>query len=954
MGKITSFLHKLVKPFKKKSVLAVVAVVAAASVVGVNFYTAQAERADCDANAVLYCGAYDVNTLINKYNNSSSAQQIYGSSTFGISSGEFKSLANGYVNGVVTRNNTVVVNGKTVATGVVTAGRQYIPGSHTIPGAPGYSRAPSVSFKQYSLSAFVKLDQNGRFLFAIIKACGNPVVGTPTQPPAPKPKPNYAVEKMVRLANTQDVFKNDITVKTGQQVEYVIAVTNTGNTTLQNVLVHDKLPNSMSYVDNSTRLVTSYNGSKDLPDGVIGHGVTIGNVPVKGTAYVFFKANVPKASNTNLKICETGQKSVLHNTAYAKPANLVEKNNGADVRTCRPGTPNFSIEKQVKIAGTKDKYTENVSAAPGTLLEFVVAVKNTGNIDLKNMVVTDDLPKGLTYKSGTTRLVTSTGTNKALPDAPSLFYKGVTITTVKPSETAFITFQAYLPKADSTAVEVKTCETGNTKLVNVAKAKPAGLNTKQNDASAETCKKTPPKPSFTIQKDVRKKGASSWGQDTTVKYGESVEYRIVVTNTGETALKNVLVKDVQPVGVSYVNGSLKIDGQPSNQDLFGSGATIANIPLRGTAEITFEAKVTAQQPSECMAVDFKNIASAKPEGLEVKNDDAIIKVNCVVIEHHPKFEITKTASKPVVDVNEQFSYTLNVTNTGDIDLKNVKVTDAAPAGVAFISSSKPDGTTVNVTAANFEATIDSLAKNQTVTFTIVSKITSEQPAGTTNTACVDAVETPGNPDDCDTVTVKTPKYVCSALESLSLGDYKYRFTVIVSKSATVDVTSVSYNFGDGSNVVIANNQNPVDHQYATPDKETTYKAVATVTFSVGGVSRQSSCETSVKLQPKPQEVCPYNKDLPKDSPYCFEPCKYDASLPSDSPDCVPPITDVCPEIPGVQTSAKDCETPNTPPAPVSVVPSTGSEGVATMALGSGGTIYALYAWVESKRSLRKK
>lgn len=952
MGKIASFVRKVAKPFKRKSVVAAVAVVAAASVVGLTVLPAQAERPDCDNNAVLYCGAYDVGTLMNKYNSSSSARSIYASSPFGISNSEFKSLSNGYVEGYVTRNNTVYAGGKLVATGAVTAGRSYIPGSSKLPGASGYYRAPSVSFKQYSLSAFVKLDSNGRFMFAVIKACGNPVTGRPS---TPAPKPSFEIEKKVKLAYTNDQFQENITVKTGARVEYAIAVTNTGNVSLSNMMVRDKLPNSMSYVPNSTHMITSYSGQKRLSDGVTGRGINIGTVPVKGTAYVFFKADAPKASNTNLKICETGQKSLLHNTAYAAPTGLPEKTDGADVQTCRPGQPSFELQKKVKIAGTKDEYTENVFAQPGTLLEFVVAVTNTGNIELKNTVVTDALPKGLTYKTGTTRLVTSRGTDKKLPDSPSLFYKGVTLERLQPKEVAFIFFQAYLPEANSTDVAVKECENGNTRLVNIAKAKPAGLHTKQDDASAETCKEVEKKPNFEITKDVRKKGDTDWKQDVTVKYGESVEYRIVVKNTGETDLTNVVIKDARPTGVDYVNGTLKVNGQSSSQDLFGAGVTIPEIKLGQSAEITFEAKVKDNTSEDCKSADFKNIASATPEGLETKTDDAIVKVNCVVVEKNPGVSIEKRVSDSIVVVGQPFTYTLDVKNTGDIDLKDVKVTDPAPSGVEFISSNTPGGTTTDVNAGNFSANIANLAVGQTVTFELQAKVVTEIEGVATNTACVDATEIPGQPDDCDSITVTTPEYECRALNALSLGDLKYRFSVSINRTDPVQLTGVTYNFGDGSDAVSVNDLSPVEHQYTAEDEEKTYEVTAVVQFSVGGEVKESTCTTQVTVSPTPDEPCPYNPNLPIDSPDCVEPCPYNPDIPANSPACY----DRCPYDENISVDSKDCRPPETPQPPVttppvSVVPNTGSGGVATMALGSSGTIYALYAWIESKRALKRK
>jgi uncharacterized repeat protein (TIGR01451 family) len=934
---LKSFVQRALKSVGKKKVLASVAVVAAVVLTGVTMQAVRAERPDCDSNAVLYCGAYDVNTLVNKYNANPSAQAIYASSPFGISATELKS--GGYVNGSVTRSNQVYVNGRLVATGALTAGRHNMGGSHPLPGGPGYYRPPSVSFKQSSLSAFVKLDGNGRFMFAIIKACGNPVVGNPTtppQPPKPAPKPNFTIQKKVRIAGTKNNYGEDVKVQPGQKVEYVVAVQNTGNVQLTGVKVHDTLPSGMTYVTNSTYMVNSWDGRHGLPNGITTKdGIGIGRIPAGETVFVFFNALAPKETQPGLKMCSTG-KSVYRNVAYAKPVELGEKSDDANINTCIPNKPDFKITKLVRVAGTNDEFKKQVTAAPGTELEYVFAVQNTGNVDIPNVLVKDILPGHVTFVPGSAKITVSGGVkDQPLPD--SLVTTGYTVPVLKKGATAFVFLHAKLPvEADSVVVD---CKVGKTKLTNKAQANPVGpLGPKEDTADAYTCKVVKV-PNFTIVKDVRKKGDADWKQDVTVKYGDSVEYKISVTNTGELDLKNVLVKDAQPTGVDYVAGSLKVNGSLNNGDLFGSGITLPEIKVGTKAEITFEAKVAATQPEPCKDASYKNIASALPEGLTKKEDDAVVKVNCVVIEHHPKVEIVKTATKAVVDVNGQFAYTLVVTNKGDIDLTNVKVTDPAPEGIKFLSASKPDGTVVTVTPTNFEATIAKLNKDQSVTFDIQSQVTKQLPEGVDNTACVDAPEVPGTPDDCDTVKVKTPFYECVALNKLALGDFKYRFSTQINKSETVNLTSISYNFGDGSDVVLVNNQSPVEHQFDQTKEEATYTIVATVTFSVDGQTKQSTCQAQVKVSPLPEEVCPYNPNLPKDSPYCFEPCPYNPNLPKDSKGCVPPV-----------------HPPKNPPAqpPVNVVPNTGMSGAATGVIGSSVTVYAAYAWLESRRALKRK
>jgi hypothetical protein len=133
---------------------------------------------DCDNNAVVSCGALSVTELQRKFNNDSDTRAILKS--FGISSSDIQSMDSSATSGTVTRSGRVMVNGKTVATNAITAGRQNMSGSQRVHSGNTtfFRRPPSVSFAQSSLPAFVVMN-NGRFQFAIIASCGNPVTATP-------------------------------------------------------------------------------------------------------------------------------------------------------------------------------------------------------------------------------------------------------------------------------------------------------------------------------------------------------------------------------------------------------------------------------------------------------------------------------------------------------------------------------------------------------------------------------------------------------------------------------------------------------------------------------------------------------------------------------------------------------------------------------------------------------
>jgi soluble cytochrome b562 len=175
------YIHKRLTP------LAIIVLLSSILIISpkVSALTLEAQR-DCDANAVIYCGALTPNELKTKYNDSASAKTIY--HNFGITHVDIDDMSKYAVEGKVTEGGRVVVNGEEVATNAITAGRQNMEGSQaaTANGVTFYKRSPSVSFQSSSLPAFVVI-KDGQFKYAVIGSCGNPVMATPVVRPKPAP-----------------------------------------------------------------------------------------------------------------------------------------------------------------------------------------------------------------------------------------------------------------------------------------------------------------------------------------------------------------------------------------------------------------------------------------------------------------------------------------------------------------------------------------------------------------------------------------------------------------------------------------------------------------------------------------------------------------------------------------------------------------------------------------------
>lgn len=164
-----------------KKILVGLAVVA--TVAGFSGRVLAAAR-DCDANAIMWCGAYSKDELLQKlskgdgHNSAANIQGIF--KAYSVDLAEI----NAATNGSVTKDGNVIVNGQTVATDAKSIGRQKI--GDSVPQHGVWLRPTSTSFKSPSLEAFVYM-KDGVFQWAVIKSCGNVTIATPVAKPKPKP-----------------------------------------------------------------------------------------------------------------------------------------------------------------------------------------------------------------------------------------------------------------------------------------------------------------------------------------------------------------------------------------------------------------------------------------------------------------------------------------------------------------------------------------------------------------------------------------------------------------------------------------------------------------------------------------------------------------------------------------------------------------------------------------------
>ncbi|MFO7998951.1 MAG: hypothetical protein R6U86_08225, partial [Bacteroidales bacterium] len=192
--------------------------------------------------------------------------------------------------------------------------------------------------------------------------------------------------------------------------------------------------------------------------------------------------------------------------------------------------------------------------------------------------------------------------------------------------------------------------------------------------------------------------------------GDVITYTLVVTNTGNVSLTNVLVEDPL-TGLSEIIESLA----PGESQSFVETYTITQADMDNRMVINAA------------------MASGRDPNLEDISGDDEVTVDLLTVE----LDITKSASPTQVFVGDEVTYTMVVSNNNPVAALGVVVTDELPDGISFVSAS--DGGTFNALTNTVTWNLDDLATDASITLTLIARVDSDVPAGTviTNFALAD-------------------------------------------------------------------------------------------------------------------------------------------------------------------------------------------------------------------------
>jgi uncharacterized repeat protein (TIGR01451 family) len=429
-------------------------------------------------------------------------------------------------------------------------------------------------------------------------------------------------EPSIALIKTADASALSSPPIVGDVISYAFTVTNTGNVTLIDIALADTLPG------------LSISGG---PIASLGAGAADGTTFT--ATYAITQADID-AGRVENSATVTG--TFTDPVTGPEPVTDVS---GTDTTNDTPTVVPLAQDPAISLVKTADLSAVGSPAAVGDVISYAFTVSNTGNVTLTGITLADSLP-GLAISGGP-------------------------IPTLGPGESDGATFTATyaLTQADLDAGQVVNSATATGTYTD-----PSGTPGTVDDLSGSNQANDDPTvapiaqgPGIALSKAVDASAVQTPGQ-----VGDPLTYTFAVTNTGNVTLTDVTLTDLLP--------GIAISGGPIGLLLPGA-----------TDSVTFTASYALTQ-ADLDAARVVNQATATgtyttPGGPGTVSDLSGTTLTDdtpteVVLDPSPEIRLVKTvgtASLPdPAQVGDELSYAFTVTNTGNVTLADVTISDSLP------------------------------------------------------------------------------------------------------------------------------------------------------------------------------------------------------------------------------------------------------------------------------------
>ncbi|MGY1423664.1 DUF6923 family protein [Bacillus cereus] len=170
----------------------------------------------------------------------------------------------------------------------------------------------------------------------------------------------------------------------------------------------------------------------------------------------------------------------------------------------------------------------------------------------------------------------------------------------------------------------------------------------------------------------------------TATIGEILTYTLIVTNISTTVTAmNAILTDPIPVGTNFVSGSVTVNGVPNVGDP-SIGILLGNIAPQTSLTITFQVQIDNSPPNA-----ITNIGTVSADDSEATPSNEV--TTQIISLPIATLTSVKTVNHATANIGDVLTYTVVVTNTGNVTADHTVFTDPIPNGMTFV----PNSVTVN-------------------------------------------------------------------------------------------------------------------------------------------------------------------------------------------------------------------------------------------------------------------
>lgn len=444
----------------------------------------------------------------------------------------------------------------------------------------------------------------------------------------------------------------------GDTLTFTSTITNSGNTTANNVIFTDLIPDGTAFIPNSFTV----NGTT-IPNANPQNGINIGNINSNASVILSFQVNITTIPNPNPS----------PNKSSVQYSFIVDINEPPVSRTVK-SNKTFTQVNTASVIATKT--ASSAFAAVGDTITYTTTLANSGNTTANTPVFIDILPPELSFVPDSVQINT----------IPQLGFRpdsGIPLDPIPVGGTTTISFQAIVGSIPASNPTMNQSSTTYSIIIDPTEP-PVTETATSNPVLVQ------------INEAIIQATKSVDRLFSDIAPGNSfLTYTVLLENIGNVTATNIIFTDPIPNNTVFIEDSVRVGGvllpgvNPAN------GIPIGDIIAGDFINVTFRVHVVSI-PNPIFTIGPGGPNSPVINGASI-NYQFMTGPNLPLVSRSTtsnpvstqinsgEIVAIKSADKTFATIGDAISYTITLSNPGNVTSQNIIFTDILPDGTTFIS-----------------------------------------------------------------------------------------------------------------------------------------------------------------------------------------------------------------------------------------------------------------------------